>query len=91
MALYIRHKGVRRFFETGSTLGIHPHDTSKLRIQLAVLNVASSIKSLRAPEWGLQRHNINDSRHWAIINQNGRRLIVRVDGGRNIITHYEQC
>ena len=35
-----RHKGIRRFFEQGSTRGINPAHATKLNVQLTALNVA---------------------------------------------------
>ncbi|UJB72908.1 type II toxin-antitoxin system RelE/ParE family toxin (plasmid) [Acaryochloris sp. 'Moss Beach'] len=36
-----RHKGLKRFFETGSTVGIQAKHQTRLRLQLQVLNSAA--------------------------------------------------
>ncbi len=38
-----RHKGLERFFTTGSKAGIHPEHADKLKRQLAVLDNAKSL------------------------------------------------
>lgn len=43
-----RHKGLERFFVTGSKSGIRPDHAKKLQLQLAVLNSAQSIADLPA-------------------------------------------
>jgi proteic killer suppression protein len=41
-----RHKGLQRFFETGSQSGIRPDHASRLRKQLAVLDNAIDIADI---------------------------------------------
>ncbi len=41
-----RHKGLERFFETGSKAGIQPAHADRLRRQLTVLNRASSVADI---------------------------------------------
>ena len=43
-----RHKGLQKFFETGSKAGIRPDHTAKLQRQLAVLDNAVGIEDLPA-------------------------------------------
>lgn len=43
----IRHKGLKRFFETGNTSGIQSKHSKLLSRRLAVLNRAKSIEDIR--------------------------------------------
>ena len=43
-----RHKGLERFFRTGSKAGIQPAHASKLRLQLGALDKAQSVRELPA-------------------------------------------
>ena len=47
-----RHKGVERFFKTGSKAKIQPHHADKLKLQLAALDNAKSPKDMNAPGGG---------------------------------------
>jgi len=41
-----RHKGLERFFETGSKAGINPAHAARLRLQLFALDAASTVDDL---------------------------------------------
>jgi toxin HigB-1 len=41
-----RHKGLRRFYETGSVAGIQPHHAKRLRMQLAALDTAQVLDDM---------------------------------------------
>jgi proteic killer suppression protein len=46
-----RHKGLKRFFETGSKAGIQPKHANKLRVQLGLLDVAAQPSDMDVPGW----------------------------------------
>ncbi|MEX0588169.1 MAG: type II toxin-antitoxin system RelE/ParE family toxin [Cyanobium sp.] len=46
-----RHKGLRQFFETGSTAGIQAPLARNLRLQLAALHSATQIEDMDLPGW----------------------------------------
>ena len=46
-----RHKGGKKFYETGSTVGIQPHHRDRLRILLTALDAAVAPSDMRAPGW----------------------------------------
>ncbi|WP_081486095.1 type II toxin-antitoxin system RelE/ParE family toxin [Herbaspirillum sp. GW103] len=48
-----RHKGLQRFFETGSKAGIQAAHAGRLRLQLAALEQAIRPEDLSAPAWAL--------------------------------------
>jgi proteic killer suppression protein len=44
-----RHKGLKRFFETGSTAGIQSQHAAKLKRQLSALDAAASPQKMKLP------------------------------------------
>ena len=58
-----RHRGLRRFFETGSAAGISPHFARRLGVILAVLNRAGEIRDLDLP--GFRLHPLKGQRRGA--------------------------
>jgi proteic killer suppression protein len=46
-----RHKGIQRFFETGSKAGIQPKHAKRLGIQLDVLDDAVGAEDMQWPGW----------------------------------------
>jgi toxin HigB-1 len=47
-----RHKGLRRFFETGDVRGIGPQLATKLARQLTVLNACDGPEGMNLPATG---------------------------------------
>ncbi len=54
-----KHKGLRKFFETGDKSGIQPDHEQRLRLILAKMHTAHAIKDLSFPGSGLHplHHN----------------------------------
>jgi proteic killer suppression protein len=55
-----KHKGLKRFFETGSIAGIQAKHERKLRMQLAAIDTASDIDDVDLP--GYQLHSLKGDR-----------------------------
>jgi proteic killer suppression protein len=53
MILSFRHKGLERFFLTGSRAGIQPMHAKRLRELLTALNVAAGPQDMTRPSWRL--------------------------------------
>ncbi len=84
-----RHKGLRKFFETGSTAGIKPGHKQKLRIRLTALDTAACIDDMKAPGWRL--HSLKGDRAglWAIdVNKNWR-IVFDFKDGNAFVVDYE--
>ncbi len=60
MILSFRHKGLERFFSTGSTKGVRLIHAARLRELLTALNVARGPKDLARPSWRL--HGLSGDR-----------------------------
>jgi len=61
-----RHKGLERFFTTGSKAGIQARHADRLRLILGRLSVAASAGDMRLP--GLELHELQGRRKgtWAV-------------------------
>jgi proteic killer suppression protein len=55
-----KHKGLEKFYESGSTKGIQSNHAKKLRMQLAALDTAQSIEDMDIP--GYRLHQLTGSR-----------------------------
>jgi proteic killer suppression protein len=76
-----RHKGLRLFFETGSTAGIQPALARKLRLQLAALHSAALIEDLDLPGYRLHPLKGAHKGRWSIwVNGNWRLTFAFRDG-----------
>jgi toxin HigB-1 len=75
-----RHKGLKRFYETGDMRGINPQHAAWLRILLTSLDVAASPADLNNP--GYRLHPLKGERkgQWAISVSGNWRLVFAFDG-----------
>lgn len=55
-----RHKGLAKFFETGSKAGIQPQHAERLRLVLGRLSAATAPQDMALP--GLKLHELTGSR-----------------------------
>jgi proteic killer suppression protein len=75
----IRHKGLRRFFETGSAKGL-VGDTGRLRKMLAFIDAAGSFDELSVPpNFGLHPLAGDRRGEWSMIVTRNWRLTFRVN------------
>ncbi|MGH9681420.1 MAG: type II toxin-antitoxin system RelE/ParE family toxin [Candidatus Acidiferrales bacterium] len=82
-----RHKGLKRFAETGSKAGIRPAHEKKLRILLTVLDAASAPADMNAPGYGLHPLHGNLEGHWAV--SVSWRLTFAFEGEDAILVDYQ--
>ena len=61
-----KHKGLQRFFETGSKRGIQPKHANQLRDILATLDAATSPRDMGAPSFRLHRLEPHGANIWSI-------------------------
>lgn len=68
-----RHKGIERFFLTGSKAGIQPGHAARLRDRLAALNAATKPEHMDIPGWKFHALGGSLAGHWAVsVNANWR-------------------
>jgi proteic killer suppression protein len=84
-----RHKGLQRFFETGSKAGIKATHAARLRLQLAALDQAVRAEDLSAPAWGLHLLKGDLKGHWAITVNGNWRVIFTFDGQDAVLVDYK--
>ena len=80
-----RHKGLQRFFESGSKAGIQ---AARLRLQLAALDQAVKPEDLSAPAWGLHHLKGDLKGHWAITVNGNWRMVFTFDGTDAVLVDY---
>ena len=61
-----KHKGLQRFFETGSKKGIQPKHANQLRDILATLDAATSPRDMGAPSFRLHLLEPRDANVWSV-------------------------
>jgi proteic killer suppression protein len=61
-----QHKGLQRFFVTGSRRGIQPKHADRLRLILGRLNVASTPRDMDLPGLGLHPLHGGRAGTWAV-------------------------
>jgi proteic killer suppression protein len=89
MIASFRHKGLKRFYETGSTADIQPDHRNRIRLQLAALDTATTIDDMDVP--GFNLHPLKGQRKgiWAISVSGNWRITFRFEDGNAHIVNYE--
>lgn len=75
-----QHKGLERFFQTGSKAGINAAFAPKLEVQLATLNRANKPEQMSVPGWDLHPLKGNLKNHWSVKVNGNWRLTFRFVG-----------
>ena len=83
-----RHKGLGKFFDTGSRAGIQPHHAKRLRMQLAALDTAQSVEDMEIPGFRLHSLKGKESGRWSIwVNGNWRLTFEFIDGHAYVLDY----
>jgi proteic killer suppression protein len=75
-----RHKGLEKFFKTGSKAGIQVDHAGRLRVQLTALAHATGPADMQAPGWRLHRLRGDRAGFHAVAVSGNWRLVFRFDG-----------
>jgi toxin HigB-1 len=81
-----KHKGLQRFYETGSVAGNDASHRKKIRIRLSALDTATMIEDMNLP--GFRLHPLKGDRQnlWAIdVSQNWRITFEFADGNVYVV------
>jgi proteic killer suppression protein len=89
MIVTFRHKGLEKFFCTGSTAGIQSKHVTKLQIQLTTLNEAQDVDQMNVPGWRLHPLKGSLEGHWSITVNANWRLTFRFENGNAYIVDYQ--
>lgn len=84
-----RHKGLRKYFESGSAAGIQPHHAKRLRMQLAALDTAQCIEDIDIPGFRLHPLKGTDEGRWSIWVNGNWRLTFEFQSGDAYVLDYE--
>jgi proteic killer suppression protein len=88
MILSFRHKGIARFFATGSKAGIQPRHAGKLTDQLTQLNIVKSPEEMNIPGWQWHELKADLAGHWAVSVNGNWRLTFTFDAEDAILVDY---
>ncbi|WP_064435956.1 type II toxin-antitoxin system RelE/ParE family toxin [Pseudoalteromonas neustonica] len=83
-----KHKGLKKYFQTGSVDGIQAKHQRKLRMQLAAIDTAQEIDDINLP--GFKLHPLKGDRDgiWSItVNGNWRITFEFIDGNAYILNY----
>ena len=89
MITSIKHKGLQRFYESGSKAGIQTGHKSRLRLQLAALDTATVIEDLDIPGFRLHPLKGNLKGRWSISVSGNWRLTFEFKDGNVYVLNYE--
>lgn len=83
------HKGLERFFLTGSQAGIQPRHANRLRLILAQLQQATTITDMDIPS--LRLHELKGDRQgiWSVTVQANWRITFHFTNGDAEVVNYE--
>jgi toxin HigB-1 len=84
-----RHRGIEKFFSTGSKTGIQPKHEARLRIQLTTLNLASNPTDMNRDGWGWHPLKGDLKGYWAVSVNGNWRLTFTFDGEDAILVDYQ--
>lgn len=84
-----RHKGLRKFFESGSAAGIQPHHARRLQMLLTALDTAQTIEDMNIP--GLRLHPLKGEvkGRWSVWVNGSWRLTFEFKDSHAYVLDYE--
>ena len=84
-----KHKGVQKYFESGSLAGIRPGHKQKIRIRLTALDTATCIEDMDVP--GFRLHQLKGGKKdlWAIDVNKHWRIVFKFEDGNAYVVNYE--
>lgn len=83
------HKGLKKFFLTGSLAGIQAKHAARLRLILAQLNQARTIDDMQIPSLALHQLKGERKQTWAVTVQANWRIAFRFENGEAEVVDYE--
>lgn len=84
-----QHKGLQKFFETGSIAGIQPAHRQKLRMRLTALDTTMVLEDMNLPGFRLHPLKGNLDGKWAIDVSRNWRITFEFVNGDVYIVNYE--
>ena len=84
-----RHRGIERFFLSGTKAGIQPKHASRLRLQLTTLNLAQLPQDMNRTGWELHALKGTLAGHWSVTVNGNWRMTFRFEGEDAILVDYQ--
>ncbi|WP_019675119.1 type II toxin-antitoxin system RelE/ParE family toxin [Arsukibacterium perlucidum] len=84
-----KHKGLKKYFETGSTVGIDPKQAKKISTRLSVLDLAKEINDIDLPGFSLHPLTGDRKGQWSIAVTGNWRITFELTDGDVYIVNYE--
>jgi proteic killer suppression protein len=84
-----KHKGIEKFFSTGSKAGIQPAHAKRLGLQLARLDQANKPDDMNVPGWRLHPLPATQPGHWSVWVNGNWRLTFTFDNGHAVLVDYQ--
>ncbi len=85
-----KHRGLEKFFRTGSKAGIQPKHAKRLRLQLGRLDAAKGAEDMNLPgwKWHALKHGALAG-HWTVWVDENYRLTFTFEGGDAVLVDYQ--
>ena len=84
-----RHKGLEKFFTSGSTAGIQAAHKARIEERLQALHTAFSIKDMNIPGWRLHPLKGDKKGQWTIHVSGNWRIVFEFEDGDAYVVNYE--
>jgi len=84
-----RHRGLERFFRTGSKAGIQPKHAKRLRLQLGRLDAAGAPADMDLPGWRLHPLKGELAGYWAVWVDENWRMTFTFEGTDAVLVDYQ--
>ncbi|MDO4694822.1 MAG: type II toxin-antitoxin system RelE/ParE family toxin [Eikenella sp.] len=84
-----KHKGLQKFFETGSKAGIQAAHANKLNILLTALNAAAEAEQMDMPGWRFHTLSGKLADHYSVTVNANWRLTFRFENGHAEVVDYQ--
>jgi len=84
-----KHRGLERFFTTGSKAGIQPAHKKRLTLLLSALDAADSVERMNVQGWGFHPLKGDLEGHWSLKVNGNWRLTFRFIGTDVEVVDYQ--
>ncbi len=84
------YKGLREFWESGSTVGIQSDQAARIKVRLTAMNIAAEIAELNLPGWALHELKGDRAGTWSLKVNAAWRLTFHFEDGDCLSVALEQ-
>ena len=89
MIISFKHKGLQKYYETGSVAGIQSKHKTKLKMILAALDSAQGIEDMNIPGYKLHPLKGKLNEFWSVSVSGNWRITFKFENGNIYIVNYE--